>query len=240
MAARLKSILGRIHWSLPLRVIIFGFGWLVLPFWLFVILALYLYLVPFFDVRRFFLPFLAVIFFAAIEPKSFLFAVVFSGTFYLILGAKDLIFIDRKTAYEILTLLLSFFIFIGFFSRFDSWAGGAPFLYTFISGALIFFLVRGFLNYSGESNLFAAERQRLGSVVAIIVGLAVLEIMIAALFLPVNYLYQSAVAFLAAALAVELSSDYLAGRLTRRALLLNLSIFLTFMVIILGSAQWGL
>lgn len=240
MAARLKSILGRIHWSLPLRVIIFGLGWLVLPFWIFVILALYLYFVPFFDVRRFFLPFLTVIFFAAIEPKTFLFAVVFSCAFYLILGTKDLVFIDRRSAYEILTLLLSFFVFIGFFSFFDSWAGTAPFLCAFISGVLIFFLVRGFLNYGGEGDLFAVERLRTGNVAAAIVGLVVLQTMIAALFLPANYLYQSALAFLAMALAVELSLDYLRGRLTRRAILASLSIFLTFMVIILGSAQFGL
>jgi hypothetical protein len=240
MAARLKSILGRIHWSLLLRAAIFGFAWLVLPFWLFLILALYLYFVPFFEIKKLAVPFLAVIFFAAIEPKGTLLAVIFAAIFYLTLGIKDLIFIERKPAYETLVLLLAFFAIINFFSHFDSWDGGWPFLCVLAAGVLIFLLTRGFLNYGTENGPIDAERFRRGSVFGAIVGLVSSQIIIAALFLPLNYLYQSALAFLVVALAVEFSSDCLGGRLTRRVVLANLSIFLAFAVIILESANWTL
>lgn len=137
--------------GLPLRAVIFGLGWFLLPFWLFVLLALCLYLVPFFGVKRFFLPFLAIIFFAAIEPRNFLFAIVFAGVFYMILGVKELVFIERKSAYEALTLLVEFFAFIKFFPYFDSWSGYWPFMCSLLLGFFVFLLSMGFLNYGGEN-----------------------------------------------------------------------------------------
>lgn len=210
----------------------------MLPFWLFVILALYFYLIPFFGIKKFALPFSAIIFFAAIEPKNALFAVIFAGAFYLIFGVKDLIFIERKPAYETLAMLLAFFAFIDFFSHFDSWDGWWTFLCVFIAGIFIFLVTRGFFNYGVESDIFAREKFRQGWVFAAIVGLVSAETMIVGLFLPLNYLYQSALAFLATALATEFSSEYLEGKLVRRTMLANLSIFLAFAVIILGSANW--
>ncbi len=226
--------------GLLLRVVIFGFGWFLLPFWLFIILALYLYLVPFFSVRRFALPFAAVVFFAAISPKSLPLAIIFSGVFYLILGVKDLVFIERGSAYKTLVLLIAFFMFVRFFSNFDSWSGSGPFLYSLIIGLLVFLLNRGFLSYGGDGGSYSAERFRRGGILAAISGLLVSQVAIAALFLPLNYLYQSALVFLVAALALELSFDYLGGKIVRRTILANLSIFLVFVVIILGSAEWTL
>lgn len=204
------------------------------------LVAFYLYLVPFFSIKRFALPFLAIIFFAAIEPKGVFFALVFAATFYLILGIKDLIFVERKPAYEVLVLLLVFFSFINFFSNFGSWNGLRPFLCVFIVGVFVFLLLAGFLNYGGkEDGLLSEERLRRGKISAAIAGLVVSQITIALLFLPLNYLYQSALAFLVALSVVELLSDYLAGGPTRRAVLINLSVFLAFAVIILGSANWA-
>ncbi len=46
MAEKLRSISKRINWSLVLRSVIFGVAWWALPFWLFLLVALYLYFVP--------------------------------------------------------------------------------------------------------------------------------------------------------------------------------------------------
>jgi len=227
-------------WNLLLRAAVFGLSWLLLPFWLFVIVAAYLYFIPFFDVKKLSLAFLAVIFYATIEPQGILFAIVLSVLFFLILGVKDLVFIQRKSAYEVLVLLLAFLTFIKFFSHFGSGISPEGFFYALVSGAFVFLLLKGLLNYGVDGGIFAAERPCRGGAFAAIAGLAVSEIMIAALFAPLNYLYQSAFVFLATALAVETSSDYLDGKLARRTVLIDTSIFLVFAVIIFGSATWTL
>ena len=77
----------------------------------------------------------------------------------------------------------------------------------------------------------------------IITGLAwflVSQISLAVLFLPVNFLYQSALAFFLSAVLFGLTSLYLHKAVTRQRILINFSIVFIFMVIVLGSVQWGL
>lgn len=75
---------------------------------------------------------------------------------------------------------------------------------------------------------------------AFIVAFLVWEFMLALLFVPLNFLYQSMLLLLATTILFEITLDYLGGRLTRRRTLINFSTFLVLAVIILGSAQWGL
>jgi hypothetical protein len=225
--------------ALVIRAFIFGLSWYFLPFWLFAVVALVLYLVVIFGTRKFALPFLTIVFFAAIEPKSVFFAVIFAAIFYLILGVKEIIFIERKAAYEILVLVLSFFAFVDIFRRFDSWTGIVPFLLALATGMSVFFLLKGYLSYCSES-VPANERAVHGNIFAAIAGLTVAQMSIAAFLLPLNYFYQASLVFLSSVVMVELASAYLEDKLDRRMILSYLSVFLVFSVIILGSAQWGL
>lgn len=239
MAAKLKSILRPIHWSLVLRAAVFCVAWLTLPLSWFLVVAFYLYLFPLFKPLKLALPFLIVIFFAAVETPGVLLAILFSIFFYLILGIKDLIFIDRKTAYEILVLLLLFLVFIRFFSHFDGGVRPAAIFYAFVIGAILFFLAKEFLGYSSGGDAGVADAVRRKNVISGIIGLVVLQLALVFLFLPINFLYQAAAIFLAAALLLELAYDYLGGKLTRRRILASFSALFVFLVVILGSVQWG-
>ena len=46
MAGKLKSISRQIHWSLLLKAAVFALAWFFVPFWLFFLIALYLYFIP--------------------------------------------------------------------------------------------------------------------------------------------------------------------------------------------------
>jgi len=239
MAIKLKSILGRIHWSLVLRAVIFSLAWFLLPFWIFLLIAAYFYFYPFFRPLTLALPFFLLVIFAAIENQSLPLAVFFAVVFYLILGIKDLILINRKPIYEILVLLLSFLMFVRFFAQFDGWAGaGAP-LCGLAAAAVFVFLSRGFLRYETSLEEEAARGKHRGVALGL-VGILLWQFSLAILFLPINFLYQAAILFLLATTGLEFASDYLSNRLTRQRTLTNFSVLLGVLVIILGSASWGL
>lgn len=226
--------------GLILRAAIFGAVWFFLPKWVFLLVGIYFYFFPFFRPLKLAIPFLLTIFFAVIEPQSIWQAAFFSVLFYLILGIKDLIFINRRSAYEVLVLLLLFLVFVSFFSHIDNWNRSPVFFYAFALGAAFFFLIRGFITYSETTELKegpAIWRRELALGIA---ALLVWQISLALLFLPLNFLYQSALSFLVATIFVEVISDYLSGSLSRKKLLANFSVFFILVVVILGLAEWGL
>ena len=147
-------------------------------------------------------------------------------------------------------------MFLRFFAHFDSWSGEAAWLYAFLICLAFFFLAKGFWGYGNLHKVargdadhpdkshslpakeFSGEKHAV--VTAGIMAFAVLELAVVLLFLPINFLYQSALLFVAAAILIEFLIDYASGTLGRAKLLASFSIFFTFLVIILGSAQWTL
>lgn len=240
MAAKLRLILKQTHWSLALKAILFGVAWLFLPLWAFFLLGLYFYLVPLFRPLMLALPFFVVLFFAATEPASVWLAVLFSVLFYMILGIKDFILIRRQPVHEVLVLSLLFLIFVRFFSVVDSWSGYIVLFYSLALGVVLFSLARGFMVYGDitEASVRALARRR--DVALAVIAFILWQITLVLIFAPLNFLYQSAILFVVATLCLEFAYDYLNGNLTRRRALTNFSIFFVFLVVILGSAQWGL
>ncbi len=238
MVEKLRLASRQIPWSLVLRAAVFAIAWLYLPFWLFLLIVLYLYLSPLFQPLKLALPFLLLLFFTAAEPATVWRAVFFAVLFALILGIKDLIFIERKSAYEILILLLLFPLYIIFFSHFDSWQGFSPFASSLLISLVFFFLCRGFLRYGKDPSFDNIPRA--ASVAVGITSLMVWQLALAMLFLPISFLYQSAIAFLATVLLLEAIFHYIERSLVRERILLHFSVFFIFLVIILGSAHWGL
>jgi len=237
MAVKLKSVLKRIHWSLALKAAVFAASWFLLPLWLFFLIALYLYFVPPFQSGKLVAPFLVLMFFATTLTPSLWLAALFGVLWYLILGIKDLVFIDRKEAYESLVLLLIFFSGIRFFAHFDSWSGIMPLLADLLFGAAVFLLCKGFLGYVDEAHGVSRERKAIAAVVA---ALVIFEAALIIVFLPLHFLYQASLFFITALVFLESVFEYARGALTRRMLLMNFSIFFVFLVIILGSAKWTL
>jgi hypothetical protein len=71
-----------------------------LPFWLFLIVALYLYFVPITGAHKVSAPFFVLLLISLFESQGILDAIIFAAIFYFILLIKDLLIIDRRSAYE--------------------------------------------------------------------------------------------------------------------------------------------
>lgn len=238
MVKKLKLILRPIPWSLVLRVIALGACWLLFPLWVFLLAALYFYLSPFFQPIKFSVHFITILFFMATTSPGFWAAVFFSLVFYLLLGIKDFLFIDRRSTYEILLFLFVFMFASRFYFSFDTWLGIHSTLYVFLFGIIFLFLSRELLGYSATSS----DRTQGGRswVPLFILAFLLCQLILGILVLPLNFLYQTAFFFLSAVVLIESVFDHLCGALTSRRLLTNFSIFFVFIVVILGSAPWSL
>src|SRR5258708_3672304 len=142
MAAKLKSISKQIHWSSVLKALVFALAWIWFPFWFFAILALGLYFIPFFQARRLAIPFLTLLILCYIQTPDMAFAIIFGVVFYETLLIKDLLLIDRRSAYELLVLALTFLLLREFYMKFNEGITRAALIYSFFTAggfALPFF-----------------------------------------------------------------------------------------------------
>lgn len=231
----LGSLLG-----LALKAALLAAAWLILPGWFFLLLSFYFYFVPIFHPWKVFLPFLCFLFLAFNGPVNFGFAVILAVLFYIILGIKDLIFIDRRSAYNNLVLVLIFLLDIWFFSSFfgDS-VGRLGIVSIFLLSAISCLLYREFLTY-GKSDLSGAGFAGRVNLALGLAWLIISQISLAVIFLPVNFLYQTALIFFLSAAFLGLVSTYLSETISREMILMNFSVVFVFLVIALGSVQWGL
>jgi hypothetical protein len=238
MAAKLKSILRQTHWSLLLRAAIFALAWYFFQggwFWLFALIALYLYFVPPFQAGRLLWPFIALLILAFAEPANPAFIIIFAAIFYYLLLIKDLLLIDRKSAYEILIFILSFFLLHDFYRASGGGLSGWGIWYTFLLAILLGILASRFM-----TSLSSGDSQPHARITPWLIFLLSWQFLILGLFLPLDFIYQSAIIFLILALIIDFGCSQYLGELTRvRILTTGITIF-AFLVIILTSARWGL
>ncbi len=250
MAAKLKSITKLIHWSLLARALVFALSWLYLPFWIFLLLALYCYFVPAFHAGRLFILFFTLIVLCYVDPANavgassglvgaFLMALIFGAIFYYLLLKKDLLLIDRTTAHELLTMVLSFFLFREFFMAFNQGPTGAALAWAFLTALLWSRLLNNLMVRQFE-DMFVQEEHplvlRRTSVWLSFILMA--QALIVVLFLPLNFIYQSTIAFLVAALLIELLPDHVARTLSQEKIQLASSVVFALTVIVVGVAKW--
>lgn len=238
METRLKSILRRIRWSLALKAAFVALSWLWLPHWAFFVLCLYFYFVPIFHPWKLFVPFLVFLFLALNTPASIGFAIIMGALFYTIVGIKDLIFIDRKSAYDALVLAFALLLDLWLFSSLGDAMSSSALVAAFTASIAQCLIYREALRYSQSGREAVHERPSVGISLGL-TWLIVAEILLATLFLPVNFLYQSALAFFSSALLLEVVSLHLEGGLSRHKILAAFSIIFVFLIIIFGSASWG-
>ncbi len=249
MAEKLKSISRQIHWSSLLRAAVFSAAWLFLPFWAFVIVALYLYFVPWFGPGRLFVPFAALLILAYIEPAApdaagFWSAIVFGAVFYCILLVKDLLVLDRRAFYEAIIFALALFLLRDFYRGFDTGVGGPDggwglFMAFFAAGAIAL-LIKSFFASLGEEGAGASPHRRM---IHWLFFLILVQLCVAGLFLPLDFTYQSIAVFLIAAPLIDLTAEYLVsggGGPSRNKVAGTAGVVAILFVFILSSAHWGL
>ena len=234
MVEKLRSILKRTSWSLVLKALIFAVAWWGLPFWLFLIIALYLYFVPITGTGKVSVPFLVLLLISLLEGPSIVDAIIFAAIFYFILLIKDLLIIDRRSAYEIMVLVLSYLLLRSFFLDVGGSFGLRAFFYGLIVAVAISGMVGSFIkNFSDAPYPF---RRMLGWMTFLLMW----QLVIVGLFLPLDFLYQSAIIFLMAAILIDLVPQYVFGELSRAKVLASGSVIFSLLVIVSASARWML
>jgi len=240
MAEKLKSILKQTSWSLILKAVIFAVAWWALPFWLFLLLALYLYFVPFTGAEKVLVPFFVLLLISLLEPQSIIDALIFGACFYFIILIKDLIIIDRRSAYEILILVLSYLLMRSFFLKTGGTFGGWALLYSLVvSGAvsaLVTSFVKNFSTVPPETDSHEAHsfRRMLGWMIFLLMW----QLLVVGLFLPLNFLYQSTIVFLVAIIIIDLVPQYIFGQLSRMKVLATSCVLFALLVLAAASARW--
>ncbi len=242
MVEKLKSILRRTSWSLLLRAVIFGVAWWALPFWLFLLIALYLYFVPTTGAGKVSVPVVVLLLITFLEPQSIVAAVMFAALFYFILLIKDLIIIDRRSAYELLILALSYFLLRGFFLNVGGSLSYWSLLDSLIAAAAVSAMTMSFIrNFSPSTEQGMAaprEARSFDRMLGWLVFLLMWQLIIVGLFLPLNFLYQSAVVFLLAVILIDLIPQHVFGELSRIKALATGTVLFALIVIVLASARW--
>lgn len=244
MAEKLKSILKQTNWSLVLKALVFAVAWWALPFWLFLIIALYLYFFPITGTGKVSVPFFVLLLISLLQSQSIIAAILFAAIFYFILLIKDLLIIDRRSAYEVLLLVLSYLLVRSFFLNTGDSLGLRAILYSVVGAWAVSGMVISFVkNFSAagaatkeepephEARLF---HRMLGWLIFLIVW----QLLLVGLFLPLDFLYQSAIIFLVAGILITLVPQYAFGELSRTKALATGTLVFALLVVIAASARW--
>jgi hypothetical protein len=196
MAAKSKSITNPIPWSSLLKPLLVAVAWLVLPWWAFLAVALYCYLVPFFRPLSLAPAFLIFLFIALSAPVGFFQAIYAGVVLALIFGIKDFLIVNRRSAYQLLVFLISFAGSLLLFGTFMTWSVPASFSSLALSCLLWLWLVRS-----------DPERQDVSMLHPAIAALLLFEIGTVMFFLPVNFFAQAALFLFSSALLFEAATN---------------------------------
>jgi hypothetical protein len=244
MAEKLKSILKQTNWSLVLKAVIFGAAWWASPiisFWLFLIIALYLYFIPITGTGKVSVPFLVLLLISFFQGQDILAAILFAAIFYFILLIKDLLIIDRRGAYEILMLVLGYLLTRSFFLNVGGSFDLRALLYSLIAAWAISGMVASFIkNFSAVPDDAAREARSFRRMLGWMLFLLVWQLLLVGLFLPLDFLYQSAIVFLIAAILMDLVPQYVFGELSHAKVLATGTVVFSLLVIVCASARWVL
>lgn len=236
METKLPSILRRIPWSLALKSLAAGLAWYALPLWAALLAAVYFYFAPLFEARKFAFPFLVLLFLMWAEPVSFLMALVLAGVFFLLLGIKDLVFIDRSSAYEILVMLLEALIVVRFAGR----IGAAAWVSAPALACVLFLLLLGFLSHEQAAVPSEAARSRrlrravMAGAGALLFG----EYLTVLSFLPLWAPYASIAAMFFLFLLAETLSASVRGKFEYGAAFFNAALVVGATALLLGGVGW--
>ena len=170
---------------------------------------------------------------------------IFGIVFYFLLSVKDLIIIDRRSAYEVLMLVLSYLLLRGFFLNVGGSFGWWSLVDSAVAAVAVSVLVMSFIrNFSAAAAAPDAaglrETRSFRRMLGWMMFLLTWQLLIVGLFLPLDFLYQSAIVFLVAVIILSLIPQYIFGELTRVKVLATGTVLFALLVIVLSSARWTL
>jgi len=212
-----------------------------LPFWLFIIAALYLYFVPITGANKVSVPFFVLLLISLFQERGVVAAILFGVIFYFILLIKDLLIIDRRTAHEILVLVLGYLLVRSFFLNVGgSFGARAMVLGIIVAWAMSAMATNFIANFSSAPEDAARETRLFRRMLGWATFILMWQLLIVGSILPLDFLYQSAIVFLIAVILLDLVPQYVFGELWRTKVLAVGTVLFSLLVIVLASARWGL
>lgn len=237
MEERLRSILRPTRWSLLSKTALFAVTWLVLPGWVFALIALYLYLAPWFQPWRLMIPFGLLLVLALTTPASIWLAILLGVAFYLVIGVKDLVFVNRHEPYQILMTILVLLYSLRYAFPLEGESSlWWPFGLAIIVIALLWRLERIIRSAATQAEGQTTLRGILGPLLGVLVWQSGVLIGMA----PLPPLYQAALMVLTIACLLEFLFQYVRGSLSQQSLRVQVPLFLGLFVVVLATAPWGL
>ena len=249
MLGKLNSVLRVLPLRLILKAIVFaafltGFKFGVIPtgffpILLFILAAAYFYFRSATHSRQLLFSFLILIFLSLIFivywPLNFwlletVIILGLSAAFFLILGIKNLFFIERPAFYFLLNNLFFFLIFLSFF-RVDFRFPTMKYILVFI---LSYFLTGEFLKFF----ITGPSRRRL--LFSAVFSFIVVQALWAVALLPIGFLNSAALLLPFVFILGDFSVHLLEGSLNRRLVLRNITILIAAAIIISAASRWTL
>jgi hypothetical protein len=208
-----------------------AFAWAALPEWVAWVLGGVFYFSSLFMARHMGFPLAAAFLLAHFLGQSPIVALGLGALFFIILGLKELVFIDRRLASTI--MVFGLLIMAGFllYGGEDPWSPWLP-LKALIFAGIFWTLSKRFLLIVEEPN--PKHPLALGAMsfilweVALVVG-----------FLPLDFLYQSSIAIFSALILFEWFLAYIEDRLTTNKILLYVSFLSILVTLIFTAANWA-
>ncbi|MDP1718884.1 MAG: hypothetical protein Q8L24_00450 [bacterium] len=195
---------------------------------LFVLAALFLYARPFFRTVEMAGTLVALLIIAAFfgltfrDPFDFYFAAVyFPFLFYLVLGIKDLVLIQRDAWRSFLNFALAYPAFLMFFY----YSGGGFWWRLPLLFIILLFLSKDFL------------KKRLAFWLSAFLSI---QVAWAADLLPIGFVSGANLALLFYAIVVSFMDSYLRGTFNKKFFLALVSVFVLLLVTILALSRWGI
>lgn len=232
-----------------------GYYWL----WLFLalVLAFYFHFRPFFNTKQFlssFLVFLAVSIISLedftslrqirfVEENLWVLAgifVFFWLIFFLILGIKNLAFVNRHLLYYFLSGILFFSTFSLFFKSDKS----ILFLFKYLMlGLTTYFLSREFLNFifGGGESIKSSDSPILvkKNLVSMTFCLLIMEFVWVLSLLPIGFINIAGLALIFVVILADFSLHHFKGGLNRFVILRNVTLFMILSLVIFMGSKWS-
>ncbi len=205
----------------------------------FVAVGFYFYLKPFSGANQYFLSFLIflisslfIIHYSLFNIHNSLFIIlyslIFGLIFFLFLGIKNLVFINRSPIYDFINNFLFFAIFIIFFmADKSSWF----FVKYLIIFAAIFLLFR-----EGSPTSVGSRTSRV--LIPSALAFLVLQILWAVALLPIGFFNSAALSLVVVLALKDLIVSHISGVLVRKVVLRNITMVAIFTLIIFAASKW--
>lgn len=240
MPRKLKSALRNPVLQLAFKAAVFaGLLYLAPSHWLLLIVFLstasYFYFSLWQNSRRFLVSFLALLIlsltaFRYVDVSLYRYVVsgFFGILFFFLLGVKNLVFVRRQHIYSAVNNFLFLIVFLNFF--FSQQLFFLKYVLVFLALLLIFreFLIFEDFSRGASGILFASS-----------FAFLTIQFLWAASLLPLGFLNASALILAAVLVFKDLIISHLSGQLNRSAILKNLTVFIIFILIILGATVWS-